>query len=260
MQNIHRNASMKKPFTLIELLVVVAIIGILMSMLMPSLQKARFAAKNAVCINNLKQIGYGLFMHINDNGGNMPPRAQGGKDSWSGGWGNWIGRTWDEYAYEQMTGSLSWGLDSQTPDEVNLNVFKCPLDENSGWNGKQRRSYSFNNGRGKGVDGNAKTSEFHLQPFNVGGIRAAYAGGEDSLQVMVTDNFYSDGSADGTMGFNGGSMGSWWGFRLNPGKHHPDLGRNGLTYSGSVKHFKRLALTSDAQIRTYFDYEFPSTP
>ena len=43
-------------FTLIELLVVVAIIGILISILMPSLAKAREKTKRAVCKSNLKQV------------------------------------------------------------------------------------------------------------------------------------------------------------------------------------------------------------
>jgi prepilin-type N-terminal cleavage/methylation domain-containing protein len=47
-----------KKFTLIELLVVIAIIGILTSILMPSLSNAREATKSVVCKNNLKQIGF----------------------------------------------------------------------------------------------------------------------------------------------------------------------------------------------------------
>ena len=58
---------MKAKFTLIELLVVIAIIGILASMLLPSLQKARNQSMAAVCINNLHQQGAGFSMFHDDN-------------------------------------------------------------------------------------------------------------------------------------------------------------------------------------------------
>jgi len=58
-----------RKFTLIEMLVVIAIIGILASMLMPSLQSAMSSAKSLACMNNQKQNGTTFTIYSNENNG-----------------------------------------------------------------------------------------------------------------------------------------------------------------------------------------------
>ena len=73
----YENPNMKK-FTIIEMLVIIAIIGILASLMLPSLSKARLKVKQAVCLSNSKQIATATTSYIIDNDAYGPP-DKGGK-------------------------------------------------------------------------------------------------------------------------------------------------------------------------------------
>ena len=59
-------------FTLIELLVVIAIIAILAAILFPVFAQAREKARQTSCLSNLKQMGTGMMMYVQDYDETLP--------------------------------------------------------------------------------------------------------------------------------------------------------------------------------------------
>ena len=79
-------------FTLIELLVVIAILALLMSILMPMLQRARKHAKAVACQGNLRQWSILFATYAAENDGRLPSWRRGPTDpgdAWWGWWGWW---------------------------------------------------------------------------------------------------------------------------------------------------------------------------
>jgi len=71
-----------KTFTLLELMVVIAVIGILLSFLIPVLSRAREAARDASCKSNLKQWGMGIAMYTGDHRSYLPASFNNSRQYW----------------------------------------------------------------------------------------------------------------------------------------------------------------------------------
>jgi len=98
-------------FTLIELLVVIAIIAILAAIIFPTFARVRENGRAIACTSNLKQIGMGLMMYAEDNGGFHP--IAGAAIGWN--------------AVDPVTQNGPWMQQLQTYLK-STKVLKCPSD------------------------------------------------------------------------------------------------------------------------------------
>ncbi|HWE95593.1 MAG TPA: prepilin-type N-terminal cleavage/methylation domain-containing protein [Tepidisphaeraceae bacterium] len=121
-----RRTSRNVGFTLVELLVVIGIIALLISILLPALQRAREHANQVKCASNMRQIGQSLAMYVIENKNYLPIPPLVGE----------VGTNyyWEAYPMagdglgiiDYMNGSL-WPYLSPT-SAAREKVFNCPSD------------------------------------------------------------------------------------------------------------------------------------
>ena len=70
-------AGRRRAFTLVELLVVIGIIGVMIAILLPALQKARQQSVTVQCMSNLRQVGLQLLQYTDENNGYLFPNGMG---------------------------------------------------------------------------------------------------------------------------------------------------------------------------------------
>lgn len=101
-------------FTLVELLVVIGIIAVLVSMLLPSLNKARESSRKVACASNMRSVGQAILMYTNANKGVLPFAYSTGYNT---DWMNLVINALDSKQSATFGGNRSGGI---------RNMFRCP--------------------------------------------------------------------------------------------------------------------------------------
>jgi prepilin-type N-terminal cleavage/methylation domain-containing protein/prepilin-type processing-associated H-X9-DG protein len=220
-----------KGFTLIELLVVVAIVAILAALLLPALQRAKEAAKGAVCRSHLSQLGRAFAQYLNEYGGYVP--QYGGVIPL--GWGKGPGWMDKLFPYVDANADGRGVSYPESTESERTAVFRCPSMKVSALGGKRLTSYMVNSRLW--IDSMAGKFDMH---------RLKHPG----MVVMLYDiNKWYDRAhnADpsdeyGNTGFDGyGSGGLWYCFTGGPDFSGPHGGGYDILFADwHVKWFGKL--------------------
>jgi prepilin-type N-terminal cleavage/methylation domain-containing protein/prepilin-type processing-associated H-X9-DG protein len=133
----------RSAFTLIELLVVIAIIAILAAILFPVFAQAREKARSVSCLSNMKQLGLGTMMYIQDYDETMPQAfANIAGQGWTYQFIHMVPPDWsNQTTHPAVIASQFVWANTIQPYTKNYNVLKCPSTSNF-TQGQGRFTYS----------------------------------------------------------------------------------------------------------------------
>ena len=227
------NRDMLSAFTLIELLVVIAIIAILAAMLLPVLAKAKAKAYQTGCLNNMRQIGLGSLIYVDDNQGIFPGSASLGT----------YGPQPDDWIFWQASRQIQQSVIAiAMGGRMNTNMFRCPGDRSPRF-GADPYNYSYTMPSGVDANGNHGITSIPGLRFKQSSIK------RPSDKLMVAEE---QTTTSGPEASNPGSLG---GKVADDGRFQ--LGSNDLT----ARHSKKAEITfADGHAATILPKTVSSNP